>query len=165
MRLSWEALLGPLGAIGDDPQVDSGQELEQLERQGRLGEPAQGAGWLGCPHQHVCGAAVLGDVLGDERDVVPGFDEEVRAEHGGQSAKCVELLVFLFVGVVAGHPQQVELGAESLGGTPRATDHALRFRLRFHQRERALADRGVGGRVVQAVLALTGVRLDRDALG
>ncbi len=101
----------------------------------------------------------------DRRDVVAVLDEQVRAEHAGEATQGVELLLLLGGRVVVGDPQDVELGAESLGRAPRAADDALGSRMRRDQREQALADGGGGGGVDQPVVAGTAGAVDRDALG
>ena len=95
---------------------------------------------------------------GDRGDVVAVLDSRcapstLASRRSASSCSCSAR-----VGLVVGHPQQVELGAEPLGRAPGAADDPLRLRLRRDQREQALADRGRGRRVDQPLVAGTARR-------
>ena len=113
---------GALRSVGDDPQVDSGQQLHQPRRQRMGRQPPQRPARLRRPHQDVGSAPIASDPLGDPRDVLAVLDQQVRSEHAGQPPQRLELVLLLLARLVLGDPEQVELGAEPLRRPPRAPD-------------------------------------------
>src|SRR5262249_25571052 len=130
-----------VGAVRDDTDVDAGQLAHHSGEQGAA-EDLAAARFVGCADEDVGGAAFLGDAADGGDEVVAFLFEEVHPEDAGEPWQRRELRR-LFFGRVSprwADPNGVDVGAESLRGTPGAAHDPLRLRLRLDHREDAFAD-------------------------
>src|SRR6185437_14023226 len=93
--------------------------------------------------------ALLSDAPNRLDEVVTVLSEEMDAEHARNSAERRQLCCLL-PGRLASrrpYPQRVDLGAETLRGTPRTPEDPLRLRLGLDQGQDPLGDRLLGQRL------------------
>jgi hypothetical protein len=142
-------------------QVKARQRRQQASGQARAQHPRHCATLTGCADQHVGAAALTRDALHDRYELVSVLYQQVRPEDAGQPTQGVQLLGLLGGRLAPRHPEDVELGAESLGRAPGAADDALGLRRRGHKGQQPFADR-LGDIAVEQALAPAG---DRDEIG
>ena len=134
--------LRPIGAVGDDADVDP-RQLAHHPREQRAAEDLAAARLVRRADEDVGRAALARDALDGRDEIVAFVLEEVDAEDAGQPAQRRELCHLLVARRASrrAHPERVDLRAEPLRGAPGAAQDPLRLRLGLDQREDALGDR------------------------
>ena len=135
-------------AVRDHADVDSGDLADHAREQ----RPAQDLGatpLVRSADEDVRRPALFGDAANRFDEVVTVLFEEMDAEHSRNSAERRQLCCLL-PGRLASrgaHPQRVDLGAETLRGTPRTPEDSLRLRLGLDQGQDPFGDRLLGQRL------------------
>src|SRR5262249_47441489 len=114
-----------LGAVGDDPHVDPGKQFGETLRE-RSAQSSQTMTRRGGAQKDVGGAALPGNPRRLLRDVVGFADDQFRADQRGQFSQRTELCLLRFGPAPwRRHPEEIQVRAQSLRGSPCAPGEPL----------------------------------------